>query len=55
MNRKKSSRGRLWQDLKILLMLVLIAAARIGITLLRGGRAALGQRIQGGGFPPGLF
>lgn len=40
MNGKKRSRGRLWQDLKILLMLVLIAAAGIGITLLRGGRAA---------------
>lgn len=39
MNEKKRSRGRLWQDLKILLMLVLIAAAGIGITLLRGGRA----------------
>lgn len=39
MNGKKRSRGRLWQDLKILLMLVLIAAAGIGITLLRGGRA----------------
>lgn len=39
MNGKKRSRGRLWQDLKILLMLVLIAVAGIGITLLRGGRA----------------
>ena len=39
MNGKKRSRGRLWQNLKILLMLVLIAAAGIGITLLRGGRA----------------
>lgn len=39
MNEKKRSCGRLWQDLKILLMLVLIAAAGIGITLLRGGRA----------------
>ena len=39
MDEKKRSRGRLWQDLKILLMLVLIAAAGIGITLLRGGRA----------------
>lgn len=39
MNEKKRSRGRLWQDLKILLMLVLIAVAGIGITLLRGGRA----------------
>lgn len=39
MNGKKRSCGRLWQDLKILLMLVLIAAAGIGITLLRGGRA----------------
>ena len=39
MNGKKRSRGRLWQDLKILLMLVLIAAVGIGITLLRGGRA----------------
>ena len=39
MDGEKSSRGRLWQDLKILLMLVLIAAAGIGITLLRGGRA----------------
>ena len=38
MNEKKRSRGRLWQDLKILLMLVLIAVAGIGITLLRGGR-----------------
>lgn len=39
MDGEKRSRGRLWQDLKILLMLVLIAAAGIGITLLRGGRA----------------
>lgn len=39
MDGEKCSRGRLWQDLKILLMLVLIAAAGIGITLLRGGRA----------------
>ncbi len=39
MNEKKRSRGRLWQDLKILLMLVLIAVVGIGITLLRGGRA----------------
>lgn len=39
MDGEKSSRGRLWQDLKILLMLVLIAVAGIGITLLRGGRA----------------
>ena len=39
MNEKKRSRGRLWQNLKILLMLVLIAVAGIGITLLRGGRA----------------
>lgn len=39
MNGKKRSCGRLWQDLKILLMLVLIAVAGIGITLLRGGRA----------------
>lgn len=38
MNEKKRSRGRLWQDLKILLMLVLIAVVGIGITLLRGGR-----------------
>lgn len=39
MEGEKRSRGRLWQDLKILLMLVLIAVAGIGITLLRGGRA----------------
>ncbi len=39
MEGEKRSRGRLWQDLKILLMLVLIAVVGIGITLLRGGRA----------------
>lgn len=39
MDGEKRSRGRLWQDLKILLMLVLIAVVGIGITLLRGGRA----------------
>ena len=39
MDGEKRSRGRLWQDLKILLMLALIAVVGIGITLLRGGRA----------------